>query len=73
MEITVYEMVNDRLKQIFVGSTLHDPPELGDWTTKERRNFRVVETFQDRVEAKRFLERYAHWAPPRGWRVVRLP
>ena len=71
MDVTVYELVNDRLREIFVGTTRREPPALAGWSPGELRNVHVVETFDDEAEAQRFAERYSQWAPPKGWRLLR--
>ena len=82
MTFTVYELVNDRLREIFVGLTeapLHveltrhrmlPDPMLLRWGLDELRQVRVVEIFRDRGSAEDFFRRYSRRPVEAGWRVL---
>ncbi|MBI4423739.1 MAG: hypothetical protein HY554_08430 [Elusimicrobia bacterium] len=82
MPVTIYELTNDRLKQVFVGLTRlsldrelarhrrQRATGLAEWHLAELRNVRIVEIFQDDRSAAQFYVEYCKRTPPKGWRLL---
>lgn len=77
VKVTVFEAVNDRRREIFVGVTtlpMHEliarPPEtIRHWTEGETA-FRSLEFGLPLDEARAFIERYAQVNAREGWTVL---
>lgn len=79
---TVYEAVNEKTREIFVGYTsvqmfeaersLRSAPPAGirHWDFDDVRDFRSVEFDLREEDAKKFVAGYARMTPPADWRYL---
>lgn len=81
--MTVFEAVNETLREVFVGATDHGfdrgidefracpPRAVAHWGPGARLSFRCVECAVPDRDAERFIDGYAQSDALRGWRVLR--
>lgn len=79
---TVFELVNDRLQEIYVGRTdgpvfrvlfaLRDrpAPAIGHWNLDDARPVRSIEFDMKDDEADEFIAHYVRTPLPKGWRFL---
>lgn len=80
--LTVYEIVNERRREVFVGATDRPifelaaafqrklPAELADWDVKDCTAIRSVEFDLSPEKAQAFIEAYSKSGIPPGWRFM---
>ena len=83
--VSVYEAVNDSLKEIYLGTTtlLSDqlaaqfprtpPPATAHWEAGHRVFVKVVEHSIPLKDAHAFIDHYSGSAASSGWRVLKEP
>lgn len=81
--MTVFEAVNETLREVFVGTTDHlfdrlidefracPPRAVAHWSAGERLSFRCVEYAVPNQDAERFIDGYAQSDALKGWKVLR--
>lgn len=81
--MTVFEAVNETLREVFVGATEHPfdrgidefrsrpPRAVAHWRMGERLSFRCVEHEVPSHDAERFIDGYAQSDALRGWKILR--
>jgi hypothetical protein len=79
---TVYELVNDRLREIYVGRTsgpvfrvlralrFRREPAIAHWDLDDALPLRSIEFGLNERDAARFIEHYAKTPLPDGWRYL---
>lgn len=81
--VTVFEAVNDSLKETFLGTTaatLHSlaagfaekrPRAVSHWATKDRITLNIVESSLSENDARDFIRHYAASLEAAGWKPLR--
>jgi hypothetical protein len=79
---TVYELVNEKLEEIYVGRTsgpvfrvlralrFHKPSAIAHWSLDDARPVRSIEFEMNDPDSQRFIERYVQTPLPDGWRYL---
>jgi len=79
---TVFELINDRLREIYVASTdgpvfgvfesfkKRRAPAIAHWNFHDVRQPRSVEFGLSQEEARTFIDGYVHNAIPEGWKYL---
>lgn len=83
MPFIVYEVVNETLKELFVGATksplenLHDqhkktpPPSISHWRFNEHRiKYREIEKEMPDADFRAFIDGYANANKKSGWKII---
>jgi hypothetical protein len=81
--VCVYEAINDDLREIFVGATTDElpdltlkhvfqkPKEIAHWRGEHRITYRAVEYAIPKAHADPFIEAYCHSRAMSSWKVLR--
>ena len=82
-KVSIFEVINERRKQIFVSSTTlpifsvakllkeKPPAALADWRETDVTTLRSIEFGLSESEAEKFLAQYVRSPLPPGWSFVR--
>ncbi|HXT00826.1 MAG TPA: hypothetical protein VN915_09150 [Elusimicrobiota bacterium] len=80
--VAVFELINERLREVYVGCTTEmsaalagtarpsPAPQIAHWNPEDVRPPRSIERDLDEEDARTFIEAYVRTPLPEGWRFL---